>query len=74
LDCIRGDQKRLNADVMAGHLSATICHLANIAHQVGRNLNFDPETEQITGDAQANALVRRKYRDGHFAVPKNVEG
>jgi predicted dehydrogenase len=74
LDCIRGEQKQLNADVMAGHLSATLCHLANIAHQVGRNLNFDPVTEQIAGDAEANALVRRKYRDGHFAVPKNVEG
>jgi len=74
LDCIRGDQKHLNADVMAGHRAATICHLANIAHQVGRNLNFDPATEQIAGDAEANSLVRRKYRDGHFAVPKNVEG
>ena len=48
------------------------CHLANIAARVGRVLHFDPQTEQITGDAEANALVRRNYRDGHWAVPKSA--
>jgi predicted dehydrogenase len=71
-DCVRERQRQLNADVMAGHLSAAICHLANIATQVGRVLQFDPGTEQIKGDEEANALVGRKYREGHWAVPKGV--
>ena len=72
LNCVRGDQKTLNADVMAGHLSATLVHLANIAARTGRVLHFDPAKEQIENDAESNALVRRKYRDGHWAVPRGV--
>ena len=72
LDCIRGEQKQLNADVVAGHLSAGLVHLANISARVGRTLQFDPQAEQIVGDAEAAAMLRRKYREGHWAVPKGV--
>jgi len=72
LDCIRGEQKQLNADVMAGHLSATICHLANIAWRTGEVLRFDPNKERVTNVKDADALVRRQYREGHWAVPKGV--
>jgi predicted dehydrogenase len=72
LDCIRGDQKQLNADVMAGHLSATLVHLANIGARTGEVIRFDPVKEQVTNLKEANALVRRKYRDGHWAVPRGV--
>jgi predicted dehydrogenase len=71
-ECIRGNQQRLNADVNAGNLAAGIVHLANIAARVGRVLQFDPVGEQIAGDAQANGLLRRAYRDGHWAVPRGV--
>ncbi len=71
-DCIRGDQKQLNADVTAGHLSATLVHLANIAARTGEVLRFDPAKEQVTNLKEANALVRRKYREGHWAVPRGV--
>jgi predicted dehydrogenase len=71
-DCIRGTQTKLNADVTAGRLAAGIVHLANIAARVGSVLQFDPEKEQITNHAEANALVRRQYREGHWAVPQNV--
>ena len=70
-DCIRGEQKKLNADVKAGHLAAGIVHLANIAARVGGVLDFDPQQEQITNNPEANALVRRQYRD-HWATPKGV--
>lgn len=69
LDCIRGTQKQLNADAKVGHLSATVVHLANIAARVGKVLEFDPQAEQITNDADANRLVRRQYRE-HWAAPK----
>jgi predicted dehydrogenase len=69
-DAIRGDAK-VNADALCGHLSSAICHLGNIATRLGRSLNFDPQTEQIVGDAEANALVRREYRD-HWGTPKGA--
>jgi hypothetical protein len=73
LDCIKsGSDQRPNADIEIGHLSATLCHLGNIATRLGRNLTFDPKSEQIQGDDEANRLVRRQYREGHWAVPKDV--
>jgi predicted dehydrogenase len=64
--------RRPNADIEIGHLSASLSHLANIIARVGRQVKFDPQKEQIVGDDAANALVRRQYREGHWAVPKGV--
>lgn len=69
-DAIREGAK-LNADPLIGHLSTSLCHLGNIATRLGRSLNFDPQKEQIIGDDEANALVRRPYRD-HWAAPKGA--
>jgi hypothetical protein len=71
LECIRNG-RRPNADIEIAHHSAALCHLGNLATRLGRVLQFDPAAEQITGDAEANALVRRQYRPGHWAVPKGV--
>jgi predicted dehydrogenase len=71
LDCIRGGA-RPNADIEIGHLTASLCHLANIATRVGRVVRFDPQTEQIADDPDAAKLLRREYRPGHWAVPKGV--
>jgi predicted dehydrogenase len=73
LDCIRGAQsgKLPNADIEIGHLSATLCHLGNVATRFEKTISFDPKTEKITNDSDAAALVRRTYRD-HWATPKNV--
>jgi predicted dehydrogenase len=71
LDCIRSGQRPV-ADIEAGHLSASLAHLGNIAVRTGRMLRFDPAAEKVTGDEEAGALVRRKYREGHWAVPKGV--
>ncbi len=40
--------------------------------RVERVLRFDPETESITEDDVANHLVRRQYRNGHWAVPQGA--
>jgi predicted dehydrogenase len=69
-DALRGSAK-LTADALTGHLTATLCHLGNIATRVGRALTFDPQAERIIGDEEANALVRRQYRD-HWAAPKSA--
>jgi len=69
VDAIR-QSRPPQADIAAGHLSASLAHLANLATRVGRSLTFDPATESIAGDAEAQALLGRKYRDGgHWAVP-----
>lgn len=70
LDCVRGTSKTTNADVLAGHRSAALVHLANIAARTGRVLHFDPRSETIAGDQEAGALVGRQYREGHWAVPR----
>jgi predicted dehydrogenase len=62
---------RLNADALTGHLSSTLCHLGNISVRVGRSLAFDPQTEKILGDDQANALARREYRE-HWGKPRGA--
>jgi hypothetical protein len=35
-------------------------------------LRFDPKAETILDDKAANSLVRRAYREGHWAVPQGV--
>lgn len=69
LDCIRGTQQRLNADIQAGLLGAGIVHLANISARTRSVLEFDAAHERITNHEQAAGMVGRSYRDGHWAVP-----
>jgi len=65
--------KRPNADIEIGHRSTVLVHLANILARTGRGtLAFDPETEEFVDDSEANALVRRTYREDHWAVPRGV--
>jgi hypothetical protein len=65
------DGAKLNADAEIGHYSTALCHLGNIATRLGRSLTFDPEKEQIVADDEANALVRREYRE-HWGTPRGV--
>lgn len=71
LEAIRSG-KLPNADIEIGHYSAALCHLANIATRTGTQLDFDPQAEQITNHPAANELVRRTYREGHFAAPQDA--
>ena len=59
----------LTCDVLEGHLSSTLPHLANIAYRVGRGLKFDGKSEQFVGDKEADKLLTREYRKG-FQIPK----
>jgi predicted dehydrogenase len=71
IDAIQKGEK-LAAPVEYGHLSASICHLANISTRLRRTIEFDPKAESITNSAEANAMLKRKYRPAHWAVPKGV--
>ena len=66
VNCIRNGS-RPQADIAIGHRAATVCHLGNIAARLSRTIQFDGRKEQIVGDADANALLSRSYRDGHWA-------
>ncbi|NOX53550.1 MAG: Gfo/Idh/MocA family oxidoreductase [Planctomycetes bacterium] len=71
IDAIRSGS-RPNADIAIGHLSSCLSHLGNIATRLARTLRFDPKAERFLDDDEANRLVRREYREGHWAVPKGV--
>lgn len=66
IDCVKSRKlDELNADVEEGHLSSALCHLANAAYRTQRSLNFDPKTEKVIGDQEANDILAdqdRKYR------------
>ena len=61
LDCIRSRQTP-NADIEIGHRSATVCHLGNIAREVGTKLQWDPKAERFTNSEAANKLLDRERR------------
>lgn len=73
--CVISRKKEdLRAPVEEGHISAGLIHLANASYRLGRTLMFDPETEQVKGDNEANHLLRdgeRGYRPP-FVVPEQV--
>ena len=50
------------ADIQEGHISTASCLLANISMKTGRPVVYDPQKREIVGDPEANALLRRPYR------------
>ncbi|MFN9370323.1 MAG: hypothetical protein ACK6D3_00350, partial [Planctomycetaceae bacterium] len=67
---VRDERLALNADVRAGVLSAGLVHLANVAARVGRVLEYNPQSGEISHDTEATTLLGRTYRDGHWAIPR----
>lgn len=63
-DCIRTREQPIS-DVFSHHRILTTCHLSNIALRLNKTVNWDPETEQVVGDAQAASLVSRKQREAY---------
>ncbi len=61
-----------SADIALGFPSAALCHLGNLATRLGRTIDFDPKSETIPNDREANALLGRTYREGHWAIPKTL--
>ncbi len=70
LNCIKTREKP-NADVEIGYRSITVCHLANIAREIGRKIRWDPEKEIFPGDDEANAYLDRPKRKG-YELPQPV--
>lgn len=63
-ECI-ADRTDPISDVYSHHRAMTTCHLANIAIRLNRKLQWNSETEQIVGDAEANQWLAREQRKGY---------
>ena len=46
-------------DAEVGHRTMSLCHLANIAVNVGGKLRWDPAKERFTNSEAANAFVKK---------------
>ncbi len=62
----------LNAEIEQGHYSAALCHLGLIALRVKRQIQFDPETEHIVGDPEADRLLKHAGRPPEYVIPEEV--
>jgi len=56
LDSIK-ERKDPIADVETGHRTATVCYMGNIAYELGRKLQWDPERESFVNDEEANSMM-----------------
>jgi predicted dehydrogenase len=61
LECVKSRQRPV-ADVEEGHLTATMCHMGNIATRLGRSLRWDAAREEFIDDKEANQMLSRPYR------------
>jgi hypothetical protein len=62
MECIE-DRSKPIADIEQGHISSAACFLANIAMDVGKTLEWDPVTHQVTNSDEANQKLKRKWRE-----------
>ena len=62
------DPSMLDAPIEEGAISAALCHLGNITTRLGpagAGLKYDPVKRSVPGNAEATALLGRKYRAGY---------
>ena len=53
---------RPGADIAIGTRSITVCHLGNIAYDLGRPVHWDPVHERFVNDPEADRLFSRPMR------------
>ncbi len=61
LDCVKSRGRTITPAETA-HRSASVGHLGVIAMEVGRKIKWDPATETIIGDPEAERLLGHSYR------------
>jgi predicted dehydrogenase len=70
-ECCRTRQTP-HAEIEEGHKSTVLCHLGNLSYRVGgRRLSFDPASERLIDDDEANALTKRVGREP-WSIPERV--
>jgi len=63
-ECVK-TRKLPISDVFTHHRAMTTCHLSNIALRLNRTINWDPKSEEVVGDDDANQWQTRKQRKGY---------
>ncbi|MCD6355409.1 MAG: Gfo/Idh/MocA family oxidoreductase [Prolixibacteraceae bacterium] len=72
IECVKSRKwQNLNADILEGHLSTSLCHLGNIASRLKRTLYFNPNTEKFVNDEEADTYLTKIYRPP-FLLPQSV--
>jgi predicted dehydrogenase len=68
-----GRREDLKGDVLEGHLSSALCHLANISHRLGRQVAFDRRNGVLGENREANETMTRMVdhlRTNNVAIDK----
>ncbi len=72
IDVVRSRRYQdLHCPIEEGFLSSSLIHLANASYRLGRSLNFNPETQAVLNDSEAEALLHGTYR-APYVVPDEV--
>lgn len=74
VSCIRsGRRQDLKGDILEGHLSSALCHLANISHRLGRQVAFDRRNGVFGENREATETLTRMVehlRGNNVAIDK----
>ena len=60
-DCVKS-RKLPASDIFSHHRVMNACHMCTIAIKLKRKLTWDPLKEEFMGDAEANAMLKRRQR------------
>jgi predicted dehydrogenase len=61
LDSVR-TRRRPNCDINIAARTMTVCHLGNIAYELGRPVQWNPQSETFVNDPEADRLFARQAR------------
>jgi predicted dehydrogenase len=61
----------LNADILEGHLSSALIHLANASYRLGEQVPFNPRTRALAGNTAAEEALARM--EEHLAKECNIK-
>ncbi|MCU4165462.1 Gfo/Idh/MocA family protein [Carboxylicivirga caseinilyticus] len=56
--------EQLKSPIASAGISTQLCHLGNIAQEVGESLKIDPATGKVVGNKAAAKLWKREYEKG----------
>ena len=62
LDCVKS-RKLTRANALAAAQTHVTAHAAYVMATLGRPLKFDPKTDSFPGDAEANKMRSRAWRE-----------
>ena len=73
IDAIRsGKDSDLTCDILTGHMSASLPHLANISYLLGRGLKFNGASEKFVGDSEADKMLKNREYRKPFVINEKV--